>query len=74
MNFELLDQSIQYTFLNERYGQEGTKSRIFKNVKPGVSAAGLATVGQALSELQEDELGSATLIQKHSVPLSATAV
>lgn len=70
MNFELLDQSIQYTFFNSKYGEEGMKSRVFKNVKPGVAATGLAQVGNALALLQGDELAQATLIQKQAVPLS----
>ncbi|BDR61104.1 DUF1659 domain-containing protein [Lactobacillus xylocopicola] len=70
MNFELIDQSIQYTFLNDRYGEVGAKARTFKNVKQGVSAAGLAEVGGVLADLQGDDLGSATLIQKQAVPLN----
>ncbi|WEV50973.1 DUF1659 domain-containing protein [Lactobacillus sp. ESL0731] len=69
MNFELSDQSIQYTFLNEKY-TGGAKSRILNNVKEGVTAAGLADVGAALSTLQGDTLGAAILIQKQIVPLA----
>lgn len=70
MNFELFDQSIQYTFLNPKYEKDGTKSRIFKNVKKGVTATGLAQVGEALAILQGDKLGGATLIQKHAILLT----
>lgn len=69
MNFELMEQSIQYTFLNDKYDKDGTKSRILKNVKKGASASGLANVGLALAKLQGDELGAATLIQKQAIPL-----
>ncbi|WEV38559.1 DUF1659 domain-containing protein [Lactobacillus sp. ESL0680] len=71
MNFELSDQSIQYTFLNEKYVDgDGAKSRIFNNVKEGVTASGLADVGTALAALQGDKLGAAILIQKQLVPLA----
>ncbi|MEB3362920.1 hypothetical protein SDC49_02110 [Lactobacillus sp. R2/2] len=33
MNFQLLEQSVQYTFLNSKYGSEGIKTRVLKNVK-----------------------------------------
>lgn len=70
MNFELLDQSIQYTFLNPKYEKGGTKSRVLKNVKQGATAKGLAQVGEALAVLQGDKLGAATLIQKHALSLT----
>ncbi|MDF7671830.1 DUF1659 domain-containing protein [Lactobacillus sp. ESL0701] len=69
MNFELSDQSIQYTFLNEKYAN-GVKTRNLNNVKEGVTAAELADVGTALSALQGDKLGAAILIQKQLVPLA----
>ena len=69
MSFELLDQSIQYSFYNPKYGKEKTKSRIFRNLKKGASAAGLAKVGDALAILQGDDLIAATLIQKQAIPL-----
>lgn len=69
MNFELLEQSVQYSFYNRKYGKDGSKSRIFKNLKKEASAGGLAKVGDALATLQGDELMSATLIQKHAIPL-----
>ena len=37
MNFELAEQSIQYTFGNKRY-TNGLKSRLIKNVKKGAAA------------------------------------
>ncbi|MBA1392324.1 DUF1659 domain-containing protein [Lactobacillus sp. XV13L] len=70
MNFELLEQSIQYTFLNSAYGEDGTNSRTLRNVKKGATATGLAQVGGAIADLQGDVLGAATLIQRHAVPLT----
>ncbi|MBN7276991.1 DUF1659 domain-containing protein [Lactobacillus acetotolerans] len=69
MNFELLEQSIQYTFNNGKYGEDGFKKRIFKNVKRDATADGLAKVGSAIASLQDDSLGAATLIQKQGIPL-----
>ena len=40
MNFELAEQSIQYTFGNKRY-TNGLKSRMIKNVKKGAAAEDL---------------------------------
>ena len=37
MNFELTEQSIQYTFGNKRY-TNGLKSRMIKNVKKDAAA------------------------------------
>lgn len=70
MNFELVDQSVQYTFLNPKYEKDGTKTRILKNVKQNATAAGLARVGTALAVLQGDKLADATLIQKHAISLT----
>ncbi|MBI0111247.1 MULTISPECIES: DUF1659 domain-containing protein [Lactobacillus] len=69
MNFQLLEQSVQYTFLNSKYGSEGIKTRVLKNVKKGAAAGGLAEVGLALAKLQRDELAAATLVQKQGIPL-----
>lgn len=69
MNFELLEQSIQYSFYNPKYGKEKIKSRIFRNLKKDTPAAELAKVGDALATLQGDELIAATLIQKQAIPL-----
>ncbi len=70
MNFALLDQAVQYIFLNSKYGKQGAKTRNLKNVKRGVAADSLAKVGNALAELQGDELGAATLIQKQGISLA----
>ncbi|MDF7639189.1 DUF1659 domain-containing protein [Lactobacillus sp. ESL0791] len=69
MNFELIAQSIQYTFSNAKY-KDGKKSRIFKNVREQSSADSLAKVGKAIAGLQDDALSEATLIQKQGIQLS----
>ncbi|AWM75976.1 MULTISPECIES: DUF1659 domain-containing protein [Lactobacillus] len=69
MNFALLEQSVQYTFLNSKYSKDGTKSRILKNVREGATAGNLAKVGAALAQLQGDDLGAATLIQRQGIPI-----
>lgn len=66
MNFELAEQSIQYTFGNKRY-TNGLKSRMIKNVKKDASAADLKKVGQAIAGLQEDSLDDVILVQKQRV-------
>lgn len=66
MNFELAEQSIQYTFGNKRY-TNGLKSRMIKNVKKDASAADLKKVGQAIAGLQEDSLDNVILVQKQRV-------
>lgn len=66
MNFELAEQSIQYTFGNKRYAN-GLKSRMIKNVKKDASAADLKKVGQAIAGLQEDSLDNVILVQKQRV-------
>lgn len=68
MNYELLEQSVQYTFNNEKYA-DGSKKRILKNVKKDADAKALADVGTTIAGLQEDTLGAAILIQKHGIPL-----
>ena len=66
MNFELAEQSIQYTFGNKRY-TNGLKSRMIKNVKKDAAAADLKKVGQAIAGLQEDSLDDVILVQKQCV-------
>ena len=66
MNFELAEQSIQYTFGNKRY-TNGLKSRMIKDVKKDASAADLKKVGQAIAGLQEDSLDDVILVQKQRV-------
>lgn len=72
MSLDLLEQTIQYTFYNQKDGKDNIKSRVFKNVKKGASAAGLAKVGDALASLQGADLTAATLIQKQAIPLIDT--
>ncbi|NRO39427.1 hypothetical protein IMAU30002_01580 [Lactobacillus helveticus] len=66
MNFELAEQSIQYTFGNKRY-TNGLKSRMIKDVKQDASAADRKKVGQAIAGLQEDSLDGVILVQKQRV-------
>lgn len=66
MNFELAEQSIQYTFGNKRY-TNGLKSRMINDVKKDASAADLKKVGQAIAGLQEDSLDDVILVQKQRV-------
>ncbi|MFH4441707.1 DUF1659 domain-containing protein [Lactobacillus helveticus] len=66
MNFELAEQSIQYTFGNKRY-TNGLKSRMIKNVKKGAAAEDLKKVVHAIAGLQEDSLDDAILVQKQRV-------
>lgn len=68
MNMELIEQSVQYTFNNEKY-TDGFKKRILKNVRKNATAEGISKVGDAISGLQGDKLGAAVLIQKHGVAL-----
>ncbi|MCF1783906.1 MAG: DUF1659 domain-containing protein [Lactobacillus mulieris] len=68
MNFELLEQSVQYTFSSESY-TNGKLTRSLKNVTKDATASALAQVGQALSSLQGDTLSDAILIQKQNIKL-----
>lgn len=68
MNYELLEQSVQFTFSNEKYGENG-KKKIYKNVKKDTQAESLKKVGEAISSLQKDSLDAIVLIQKHGVAL-----
>lgn len=70
MKFELLEQSIEYTFGNERY-TNGHKSRVIKNVKRDAAAENLQKVGQAIAELQKDSLDDVVLIKKERAVLAA---
>lgn len=70
MNFELQEQSVQYTFNNEKY-TDGFKKRVLKNVKKDASADALMSVGKAIAGLQDDVVGAAVLIQKHGIAPSA---
>lgn len=54
MNFELTEQSIQFTFGNKKY-KSGLKNRSFKNV------------GKAIASLQDDSLDDAILIQRRRI-------
>ena len=55
MNMELIEQSVQYTFNNEKY-TDGFKKRILKNVRKDAIAEGISKVGDAISGLQGDKL------------------
>ncbi|MEN2380968.1 DUF1659 domain-containing protein [Lactobacillus helveticus] len=66
MNFELAEQSIQYTFGNKRY-TNGLKSRMIKNVKRGAAAEDLKKVVQAIAGLQEESLDDVILVPKQRV-------
>ncbi|NRO44945.1 DUF1659 domain-containing protein [Lactobacillus helveticus] len=66
MNFELAEQSIQYTFGNKRY-TNGLKSRMIKNVKRSAAAEDLKKVGQAIAGLQEDSFDDVILVPKQRV-------
>lgn len=68
MNYELLEQSVQFTFGNKKYGENG-KKKIYKNVKKEAKAESLKKVGEAISSLQKDSLDAIVLIQKHGVAL-----
>lgn len=69
MNFELADQSIQYTFNSEKY-KDGKLARTLPNVKTDATPESLVKVGQAISKLQGDELAALTLVQKHNLTLA----
>ena len=66
MNFELADQSIQYTFNSEKY-KDGKLARTLPNVKTDATPESPVKVGQAISKLQDDSLGMLTLIQKKNL-------
>lgn len=66
MNFELTEQSIQFTFGNKKY-KSGLKNRTFKNVSKDAQADALQNVGKAIASLQYDSLDDAILIQRRRI-------
>ena len=66
MNFELTEQSIQFTFGNKKY-KSGLKNRTFKNVSNDAQADALENVGKAIVSLQDDSLDDAILIQRKRI-------
>ena len=66
MNFELTEQSIQFTFGNKEY-KSGLKNRSFKNVSKDAQADALQNVGKAIASLQDDLLDDAVLIQRRRI-------
>ncbi len=66
MNFELTEQSIQFTFGNKEY-KSGLKNRSFKNVSKDAQADGFENVGKAIASLQDDSLDDAILIQRRRI-------
>lgn len=66
MNFELTEQSIQFTFGNKKY-KSGLKNRSFKNVSKDAQADALENVGKAIAGLQDDSLDDAILIQRRCI-------
>ena len=53
MNFEITEQSIQFTFGNKKY-KSGLKNRTFKNVAKDAQADALENGGKAIASLQDD--------------------
>ncbi|WP_288557380.1 DUF1659 domain-containing protein [uncultured Lactobacillus sp.] len=70
MNFELTEQSIQFTFGNKKY-KSGLKNRTFKNVSKDAKVDALQNVGKAIASLQDDSLDDAILIQRRRIVESA---
>lgn len=66
MNFELTEQSIQFTFGNKKY-KNGLKNRTFKHVSRDAQADALQNVGKAIAGLQDDSLDDAILIQRRRI-------
>ena len=66
MNFELTEQSIQFTFGNKKY-ESGLKNRRLKNVSKDAQAVSLQNVGQAILGLQYDSLDDVVLIQRRRI-------
>ena len=66
MNFELTEQSIQFTFGNKKYKSD-LKNRTFKNVGKDVQADALQNVGKAITSLQDDSLDDTVLIQRRRI-------
>ena len=66
MNYELTEQSVQFTFGNKRY-KSGLKNKTYANVDKDASADSLIVVGQAIANLQDDSLDDTILVQRHRV-------
>lgn len=66
MNFELTEQSVQFTFGNKRY-KNGLSTKTYANVKKDAPANELNVVGQTIASLQDDTLDDAILVQKHRI-------
>ena len=66
MNFELTEQSIQFTFGNKKYKSD-LKNRTFKNVGKDAQADALQNVGKAIASLQDDSLDDTVLIQRRRI-------
>ena len=66
MNFELTEQSIQFTFGNKKY-ESGLKNRSFKNVSKDAQADALQNVDKAIASLQDDSLDDAVFIQRRRI-------
>ena len=66
MNFELTEQSIQFTFGNKEY-KSGLKNRSSKNVSKDAQADALQNAGKAIGILQDYSLDDAILIQKRRI-------
>ena len=66
MNFELSEQSIQFTVGNRIY-KSGLKNRTFKNVAKDAQADALENGGKAIASLQDDSLDDAVLIQRRRI-------
>ena len=66
MNFELPEQSIQFTFGNKEY-KSGLKNRSFKNVSKDAKADALQNGGKAIASLQDDSLDDAVFIQRRRI-------
>mgnify|MGYP003414286474 FL=1 len=66
MNYELTEQSVQFTFGNKRY-KSGLKNKTYANVDEKASAESLIIVGQAIAGLQDDSLDDTILIQRRRV-------
>ena len=66
MKYELSDQSVKYTFGNERY-TSGFKTRTLKHVKEGAEADKLKAAGDAIASLQDDTLSQVVLVQEQTI-------
>lgn len=66
MNYELTEQSVQFTFGNKRY-KSGLATKNYANVAKDAPADQLNEVGKAIADLQDDSLDDVILVQKHRV-------